>query len=735
MKLSLSSLARAFSRTIEAGVRADFTPELGDRVRLTNLVTVGFICLGLILVGGLSTYEQTAAAVGGLVAIALLFGVLGFQRRERQTTAAVLLWLATTVSATALTVAYDAGSYLAVLHLACLCLPFVALPLNKKSYAAGLAAATVIVHGVALVATSSTTTTSDLLFRVVGLGALSFSATLLYIGFAAQGRSASRHKTMVRSMRMQLIERKDVEHRLRDALAQSRAADNAKNAFLGAVSHELRTPLNGVLGLTQLLLESRLDADQRDLAMTIDTSGRYLLRVLNDVLEYARLGRGQVQLKREVVDLAEFVHDVVDQHLDEARLKGLMVHLDVDMSPLRRVMTDGGRLDQILTALLANAIKFTEAGHVLIRTTLEEEDDRVIFDLEVSDTGVGIPEDKLRHVFDAFAMGDDTLARARGGTGLGLAIIHEVIRALGGTIECDSIPGQGTTFRVHLTLDRSTAAPLESPTPLSGLAIALFSNLHIDDAALVPYLRGLGARVARYIDLDRDPSTLTSGRRRILLLDEGVIPTDDNLPWAVALAERWNIEMRDMFVLSRDARHDIAGLQALQRPVRADSLTRLQRRYRNPAVAHAPQQGGTSISRGGLKVLIAEDNPVNSMLLCRLLDGLGVESEVVANGKLAVQRARQTHWDLVLMDLQMPEMDGITATRVLRGLSGPVSNIPIIAVTANAGPEERQQGAEAGINEFLEKPLDKERLTAALNRFGRHRTTTSANTYGVPAES
>ena len=385
------------------------------------------------------------------------------------------------------------------------------------------------------------------------------------------------------------------ERRLAQARDAAEAANRAKSQFLATMSHEIRTPLNAVLGLNALMLDSQLVPTQRQHAELIRNSGHILLALINDLLDVSRIEAGAMTLEHQPFSPATAAQEVVALLQERAKSRGLDFSLHIVGGPPPEVLGDAMRWRQVLFNLVGNALKFTEHGHVRVEMRHKQPTpDTVELHVDVADTGGGIAPGEVPRLFEPFVQGDNGTARRHGGTGLGLSITRELVRLMGGRIEVESQPGQGSVFRVVLpSLQR---APAGSGAPAA--------------------LAAMPAKAAR-----------------------------------------------------------------------------------------------------ALRILVAEDNPVNQLLIEAVLNRMGHHCDIAPNGRDAVARARLAQHDLVLMDMQMPEMDGLTATRAIRTLAAPASRVPIVAMTANALLEDRQRCLEAGMDDYLSKPIDLHALAAVLAKF------------------
>ena len=504
--------------------------------------------------------------------------------------------------------------------------------------------------------------------------------------------------------------------------ADPRLARRAR--MLATLSHEVRTPLNGVLGMAGLLASTRLDPTQAAYLATLRASGEHLLSLVEEVLDYARLDAGRVELEPAVVDVEHLLQTVCELLSPRAHAAGLEIAWAAEGAPPRRVIADDGRLRQVLFNLAGNAVKLTGAGGVLLtvaqRPAARAERRRaVMLRFSVRDTGPGLDRDAQSRVWEEFEQAGDG-ARA-GGAGLGLAIVRRLAEAFGGRLGVQSRPGEGALFwfEAEFALAEPTPASVASVEreALAGISVGLVSNSPVVAAAAVLQIEAEGGRVLR---LDGGPADPARALVDVLLVDASTgapPPPPAGAPALVLLAA----EARERIAEARALGYAGWLIKPLRRASVADRIRAVLGRTAEaqPVAARSHQQederAAPSIA-AGLRVLLAEDNAVNALLARALLQREGCEVERVATGLEAVAAARGGGFDLVLMDLRMPGLDGLAATVALRAAG---VHTPVVALTANAFDDDRRACREAGLDGFLTKPLDPSALRATLARWGR----------------
>ncbi|MEM5473803.1 PAS-domain containing protein [Hoeflea sp. AS60] len=564
----------------------------------------------------------------------------------------------------------------------------------------------------------------------------------------------------------------DAKHReteLQELLVKAETADRAKSEFLANMSHEIRTPMNGVLGMAELLARTELDTRQRTFTDVIVKSGNALLTIINDILDFSKIDAGQLVLDQASFDFSETVEDVASLISSRAAEKDIELIVRVDPAMPTRVIGDMGRFRQIVTNLAGNAIKFTESGHVLIEVTGSvTAADSLDLTVRVHDTGIGIPPDKLEAVFDKFSQVDNSSTRRHEGTGLGLAITSRLVSLMEGSIRADSEAGQGSVFTIELNMpvDRTSAVPARiAPIDVTGARVLAIDDNPVNRSILIEQLTAWGfdscAAVSGREGLDVLAAAKNYGVPVDVIILDYHMPDMDGVMTARAIREAFGpdqpaiVMLTSMDLKSTDADFRKSAVQAtLMKPARSSLLLETIVRVLQVAaqakpggkteavalpvpsadqgtVPHkvaAPSKPMVQASRAAskpskgthLELLVAEDNEVNQIVFTQILDELGLHYQIVDNGGSAFDIWKSHRPALVLMDVSMPVMNGHQATQAIRKAEAEdpgLGHTPIVGVTAHALTGDKERCLEAGMDDYLSKPISPEKLEAKIREW------------------
>jgi signal transduction histidine kinase/CheY-like chemotaxis protein len=539
-------------------------------------------------------------------------------------------------------------------------------------------------------------------------------------------------------LRVDITQIKEDQKRLKEAMIRAEAANRAKSAFLANMSHEIRTPMNGVVGMADLIMDTELNEEQRLYVDTIRSSGEALLVIINDILDYSKIEADKLELHPEPFDLERAIHEVVMLLQPTARDKDIALFLDFDMFLPTWFVGDAGRIRQILTNLLGNAVKFTVQGHVLVRVVgVPDPDGNSAIHITIEDTGIGIPPDKVDHIFGEFNQVEDERNRKFEGTGLGLAISRRLVELMGGEVWVESEVGKGSCFGMRILI------PAEEPTVIETAKLPehLKKVLVVDDHSanrgiLSKQLAILGLETtfcktgAEALDnivwapdlllIEQDLPDMTgqelalqfsrNGQRiPVILMADNPAQAQSQSDAELAAVLQKPVPRRSLFTALENVRaaHHIA-----EQPTQSESDT-IEPQIAPPS--EPPTETPADVEK--MDVLVAEDNKTNQLVFRKMAKSFNVTLRFANNGLEAVEEYRKNPPDMIFMDISMPQMDGKQATREIRKIEGDGPSVPIIAVTAHAMAGDRETILEAGLTDYLTKPLRKAALAEKIDLY------------------
>jgi PAS domain S-box-containing protein len=517
---------------------------------------------------------------------------------------------------------------------------------------------------------------------------------------------------------------KEYEEELKKSKEAAELGSKFKSDFLANMSHEIRTPMNGVLGFLQLLEKTKLDEEQKELLIEIQKSSEMLLNIINDVLDYSKIEAGKMVVENIGFDIRDCVEDMVLLAVPNAHKKSININSIIHSNVPNRVLGDSNKLKQILNNLINNSVKFTNTGEIFIEVELDSQvGNSAIVKFKILDTGIGIPKDKIDMIFDSFSQADASATRKFGGTGLGLAIVKKLVNLMDGNIKVESVLNKGTTFTFTINLPiLAPANPIDFHENLKDKKALLMINNNRLSKVIETYSNDFGILTSP-AETEKDILDALNAKGDISI----VITDSNNLAKKI---KNTHPDLPVIFVFPIDYKNDFLKENNgflhyyISTPIKRNKLLNVYKKALNIAVPEIKisnkndlLESNTSISN--LKILLAEDNEINQKLISKLFTKIGCYCDIVGNGAKAVEAYKNNKYDVILMDCQMPILDGYQATREIREYESNdlIPRIPIIAITANALKEDINNCLDAGMDKYIPKPINLDSLIKILKEY------------------